>query len=177
MEHSIRNKAQRPTKTWKRKRGGNKTNIVKCGKKEKEKEKERQQKLAKFTLLWLDCTIQMMLAYIVDRAFASIPWRMLKFDGPTVSLNPRTDISGADVLFPSNSWSIKITTTVVSSWKKRLIPLSTFLRSSYLISLFLAATFRAVLTSFLAIPWHLKIIGGKYQWLEVKKVKKKWAGS
>jgi hypothetical protein len=33
------------------------------------------------------------------------------------------------------------------------------------------------LTSFLAIPWHLKIIGGKYQWLEVKKVKKKWAGS
>jgi hypothetical protein len=51
MEHSIRNKAQRPTKTRKRKRGGNKTNIVKCGKKEKEKEKERQQKLAKFTLL------------------------------------------------------------------------------------------------------------------------------
>lgn len=60
MEHSIRVKEiglNGPQKLGKEKRGGNKTNIVICGKKENEnekemeKEKERQQKLAKFTLL------------------------------------------------------------------------------------------------------------------------------
>lgn len=84
------------------------------------------------------------------------PWRTLKFDGPTVSVNPLTDSSGTDIFLPSNSWSIKITTTVISSWKNRLTPFSTFLRSSYLISLFLAATFKAALRSLLAIPWHFR---------------------
>lgn len=86
----------------------------------------------------------------------SISWKLLKFDGPTVSINPLMETSGTLTLFPCNSWSMKTTTTVISSWKKRLIPFSTFWRSLYLISLFLAASFKAVLRSRLAIPWCSK---------------------
>lgn len=52
------------------------------------------------------------------------------------------------------------TTTVISSWKCLLIPRSIFLRSEYRISLFLAATRSAALTSLLAIPYatHKQII-------------------
>lgn len=50
------------------------------------------------------------------------------------------------------------TTTVISSWKCLLTPLSIFFRSEYLISLFFAASWSAVLTSFRAIPYITKVI-------------------
>lgn len=54
-----------------------------------------------------------------------------KFEGPEASMRPLTDNSGTDAFGPcSISWSMKITTTVISSWKKRKIPMSTFLRSA-----------------------------------------------
>lgn len=48
------------------------------------------------------------------------------------------------------------TMTVMSSWKWRRTPRSIFLRSEYLISLFLAASCSAALISFLAQPWNIK---------------------
>jgi hypothetical protein len=44
----------------------------------------------------------------------------------------------------------------MSSWKWRRTPRSIFLRSEYLISLFLAASCIAALTSLRAIPWRKK---------------------
>jgi len=49
------------------------------------------------------------------------------------------------------------TMTVISSWKWRLTPRSIFLRSEYLISLFLAASCIATFTSLRAIPWWKEI--------------------
>ena len=48
------------------------------------------------------------------------------------------------------------TMTVMSSWKWRRTPRSIFLRSEYLISLFLAAACSAALINFLAQPWKIK---------------------
>ena len=52
------------------------------------------------------------------------------------------------------SWFKNTTITVMSSWKWRLTFLSIFLRSEYLISLFLAASWRAAFISLFALPWR-----------------------
>jgi hypothetical protein len=55
----------------------------------------------------------------------------------------------------------------MSSWKCRLTPRSIFLRSEYLISLFLAASCIAALTSFRAIPWRKEITCFFQKWMEM----------
>ncbi|KAJ0511503.1 hypothetical protein HanIR_Chr11g0552831 [Helianthus annuus] len=59
--------------------------------------------------------------------------------------------------------SRKTTTTVISSWKCLLTPLSIFFKSEYLISRFFAATRRAALTSFRAIPCKQKKKNRKFE--------------
>lgn len=89
-----------------------------------------------------------------DFVFSSVPCAKLNLEGPMVSMPPRTDSSGTDILFSSNPLSMKMTTTVISSWKKRRTPFWNVLRSSYFICLFLAASSKAALRSLLAIPYH-----------------------
>ncbi|KAL0907136.1 hypothetical protein M5K25_025680 [Dendrobium thyrsiflorum] len=56
--------------------------------------------------------------------------------------------------FEESEWQLSryITMTVMSSWKCLLVPRLIFLISSYLISLFFAATLRAAFTNLLAMP-------------------------
>lgn len=78
--------------------------------------------------------------------------KMEKLDGPTVSMNPLTDSSGTGCVFPSKSWSMKMTTIVISSWYCLLNSASTFLSSSYFTLHFLAASVRHTFRSLFAIP-------------------------
>lgn len=52
---------------------------------------------------------------LIPHASQPISCKMLNFDGPAVSMNPRMDSSGTEVFLSSKDWSKKTTTTVISS--------------------------------------------------------------
>lgn len=77
-------------------------------------------------------------------------------EGPAKSPPPDMETRGRrEELRLTRCESRNTTMTVISSWKCLLTPLSIFFRSEYLISLFFAASLRAVFMSFLAIPCTL----------------------